>query len=334
MILFAACATTEPTPPPDTSVDRISPASDGTRHADAVGPETTDDRGASVAAGCPRYGEYIVTATLDTGELPEASGLAMSGHRPDVLWAHNDSGDGPTLYAISTSGALLARLHLEGVVANDFEDLARAACPDGSGSCLWVADIGNNNTPRTTFAIHVIPEPIIDETTDAIEDKVVAPIATYTFSYPEEAVDSEALLVASDGSSFWLIEKVDGPSARIFAGTVADARAGPFTLALAGLLRSPAIDIPMGRMVTGADLNTTGMAVALRTYIGVFVYRLQEAFAMHTLDRLEPLLVANGPLEEPQGESVTFGVDGELWTLSEDPQGQGFQPLIRYPCLP
>ena len=43
-------------------------------------------------------------------ELQESSGLAISRTQPGVLWSHNDSGDGPTLYAIDMSGKLLAQI--------------------------------------------------------------------------------------------------------------------------------------------------------------------------------------------------------------------------------
>ena len=43
-------------------------------------------------------------------ELRESSGLAVSRTQPGVLWSHNDSGDGPNLYAIDMSGRLLARI--------------------------------------------------------------------------------------------------------------------------------------------------------------------------------------------------------------------------------
>src|SRR5262245_23653064 len=41
-------------------------------------------------------------------QLRESSGLAISRSQPGILWSHNDSGDGPNLYAIDISGKLLA----------------------------------------------------------------------------------------------------------------------------------------------------------------------------------------------------------------------------------
>jgi hypothetical protein len=73
--------------------------------------------------------------------------------------------------------------------------------------------------------------------------------------------------------------------------------------------------------------------VLLRTYTGVFEYTLGEGFDFQPL-LAEPTVVAWGPLEEPQGESVAYDASGEgAWTLSEDPNFKGYQPLIHYPCL-
>ena len=83
-------------------------------------------------------------------ELREASGLAVSRTQPGVLWAHNDSGDAPTLYAITMKGVILARIAVLDAVAIDWEDIAAGPCPeDGATShCLYVADTGNNNRNR------------------------------------------------------------------------------------------------------------------------------------------------------------------------------------------
>ena len=87
--------------------------------------------------------------------LREASGLAASRRHAAVLYSHNDSGDGPHLYALNaTDGSLLAvyRVTREGdgpaanrtaVDARDWEDMAVGPCPvrrgvGEGGSCLYV----------------------------------------------------------------------------------------------------------------------------------------------------------------------------------------------------
>ena len=55
-------------------------------------------------------------------ELRESSGLAISRTQPGVLWSHNDSGDGPNLYALDISGKLLGVFRVNGAMARDWED--------------------------------------------------------------------------------------------------------------------------------------------------------------------------------------------------------------------
>ena len=44
-------------------------------------------------------------------DLPEASGVAMSGRTPGRIWAHNDSGD-PTLFALYSQGTVTTRVRV------------------------------------------------------------------------------------------------------------------------------------------------------------------------------------------------------------------------------
>src|SRR5688572_7607336 len=86
-------------------------------------------------------------------ELRESSGLVISRTQPGVLWSHNDSGDGPSIYAIDMSGRLLAKFRIEGADARDWEDISRGPCPaamvpekaPGPVECLYMADTGDNN---------------------------------------------------------------------------------------------------------------------------------------------------------------------------------------------
>ena len=65
-------------------------------------------------------------------ELRESSGLAISRTQPGVLWSHNDSGDGPNLYAVDISGKLLAQYRVDNALARDWEDISTGrVLPDG-----------------------------------------------------------------------------------------------------------------------------------------------------------------------------------------------------------
>ena len=68
------------------------------------------------------FADAVFTGKLAHTEIEEASGLAPSRRREDVLWTLNDSGNAPALFALDPRGRDLGRVPL--AVPNvDFEDL-------------------------------------------------------------------------------------------------------------------------------------------------------------------------------------------------------------------
>ena len=47
------------------------------------------------------YGGPFKVGVTPLKVLQEASGIIASATNPDIIWMHNDSGDEPTLYAVS-----------------------------------------------------------------------------------------------------------------------------------------------------------------------------------------------------------------------------------------
>ena len=263
-------------------------------------------------------------------KLLEISGLVSSRLNTGVFWAHNDSGAMPELWAFSADG-LQTRLSVTGAQAYDWEDMARASCPGGDSDCLWVADMGNNLKNREELSVIVIQEPTLNG-----EGEVSAsPQAIYTFSYPDETMDAEALLVAPTGDRFFVLEKSDGDTARVFSSPEPLTTESVMTLIELTTFDSPGEPIPYGKMVTGADLHPFGGRLAVRCYTGTWEYRFAEGQGLEHLGEITPTFVALGPLVEVQGEAIAYGPAGlDLYTASEDPNALGSQPLHRYPCLP
>ncbi|MGD2269951.1 MAG: hypothetical protein PVI06_06080 [Desulfobacterales bacterium] len=107
------------------------------------------------------YHEAIQVGYLANKELYEASGLACSRLRADVLWAINDGGSGPFLYAINTRGAHLGKVHLLNAQNQDWEDLASFRLQDIA--YLLIADVGDNSENRADYSIYFIREPTISD---------------------------------------------------------------------------------------------------------------------------------------------------------------------------
>lgn len=282
------------------------------------------DAGPAATACASNYRPPQPTGEIEDEALAEVSGIAPSATRAGVLWMHTDSGGAARLYAVDTGGALRGsvRLPVENV---DFEDLAAADCPDGSGPCLWLADTGDNRRERGNGWVYAIPEPVV-------VGGDVARLWRFGVRYPGGAVDVEALAVAADGQAFYLFEKLDGPVARVFAP------AGPLVdgvvaeLAEVARFDAPGIDIDNGRSITGADLHPSGERLLIRVYTGSYEYRFEPGQGVADIAAIRPLTVAFGPLSEPQGEAIAYDADGfGVWTVSEV-SGDAAQPVNHYDC--
>ena len=75
------------------------------------------------------YGPPATIATLKDRSVSESSGLAASRLTRGAYWTHNDSGDGPFLYAFDTRGDSLGVFRVAGAQARDWEDMAAGPGP-------------------------------------------------------------------------------------------------------------------------------------------------------------------------------------------------------------
>ena len=81
---------------------------------------------------------------------------------------------------------------MTGVKVEDWEAVAVGPCP--GGSCVYIADIGDNEARRKRITVHRVAEPV-SENTVAVADSFHA-------TYPDGAHDAETLLVTPDGQLF------------------------------------------------------------------------------------------------------------------------------------
>ncbi len=259
--------------------------------------------------------------------LVEASGIAASRTLADHYWVHNDSGHDPVVYSINQRGQLTGRLTLP-TTATDWEDIAVSGCPGRVGSCLWIADIGDNLSERDDVSIIITPEPTSSGDQDAVN------IWTLKVQYEDGPTDAEALFVSKDGSRFWIIEKTDGRRTKLYESQGALRDGGQVVMRSILEFDAPGIAIDRGRLITGADLHPNEKRLLLRVYTGTYEYRFDEPLEFSSIAEQMPLNVALGPLSERQGEAVCYSADGrDVLTISEDPDGNMTQPLNLYRCL-
>jgi hypothetical protein len=255
-------------------------------------------------------------APVRVKELPEGSGLAASRRTPGRFWSHNDSGK-PVLFALDGNGRVTGRLTLPGATVDDWEAVAVGSCP--SGSCLYVADIGDNSAHRRHITIYRVPEP--EAATGPVEVTGV-----FHATYPDRAHDAEALLVAEDGRLHIVTKGNTGPIAlyrfprELQSGTT-------MRLERVGEPRAAAAK---DRITDGA-VSPDGHWIVLRTERALIFYRASDLLGGNWREAGRETLASLG---EPQGEGVTFGSDNALYLMSEGGGRKRPGAFARLTCTP
>ena len=291
----------------------VLPDGRSVRGRDDDGKEKDRDRVESVAAA-PDAASPVSTATQGglacrpdaaSVQLPDAvhesSGVALAGSG-DAVWTHNDSGR-PALYLVGLDGRLRGEVAVTGASVTDWEDLAAGPCP-GSGRCLYIADIGDNQAARPNVTIYRVPEPAPGATR-------TQPAAALTAAYPDGAHDAEALLVLPDGAVYIVTKGETGPVAVYELPRTA--RPGTVARMRQVAVLSPE-RVSRSERITGAAASPDGQWLAMRTLRTLRFYPTGNLSA-GTLGT--PLTHDLRPLREPQGEAVALGADGGVYLSSE-----------------
>jgi hypothetical protein len=255
----------------------------------------------------------VQTGRFKSPRLSESSGVAVSRAHPGVLWSHNDSGDGPYLHATDLRGSNLGFLLVPGAEAVDWEDIALGPCPTRAGTCVYLADTGDNAAQRRSVTVYAVPEPT-PPTGPSDTLRTTAAPAVLRLRYPDGSHDVEAIYVSPVGGDLYLVTKGRTGAIRLYR--VARAQWREHAPTTPTLVQTLAIRPhgESGRWVTGADIRRDGRLVAIRTYSEIFLFNLVGSGRL-TPARERPCDVAG--LEPGGGEAVAFLNDSTLVLTSE-----------------
>jgi hypothetical protein len=237
--------------------------------------------------------------------LAESSGVARSGD-PGLFWSHGDT-RASELFAVDAEAKLAGRVRVDGARSGDWEDIAKGPCP--AGTCLYIADIGDNQAARRSVAVHRLPEP-------GPRDTASKPAETFEARYPEGPNDAEALFVLSADEVYAVTKGDTGPIA-VYRFPLSGRSGSPAAMQKVRELASG--KVKHAKAVTGASATPDGRWVALRSPTAVAFFRAKELLA----DGAPAFAMDLGELREPQGEGVSLGEDGSVILTGEGRKGRG-----------
>jgi len=239
-----------------------------------------------------------------------------------MYWTHNDSGDGPFIYALDDRGHRRGVWRVTGATAYDWEDIAAGPGPTAGTNYLYIGDIGDNGGSRSQIIVYRVPEPIIAAADEGTRNagspgqlrwgaksnaQLTEAAEVLRFRYPDGKHNAEALLVHPVTGRIYIITKIVFGSPGVYEADPTQSSAGVITLTRVGELNVPTI---FGGMITGGDISPDGLRVALCDYVQGYEIALPDAGT--EFDRIwkQPLIpVALGQRE--QGEAIGYRLDGK-----------------------
>lgn len=265
-----------------------------------------------------------VIGTIDSKEINESSGIAVSKCQADVLWTHNDSNGGDFFFAVNAKGQKLGTWKIAGVKTADLEDVA--AFRNKEGECfIYLGDIGNNSRKQGELTVFRVKEPAISPATAGSSKKEPldsGPVETLKFSYPDIRHDAETLMIHPiSGDIYVLTKRLSGASGvyRIKADF-----GSPSAVPAEKIADLSVPSIPNG-FLTGGDIAADGQHVIVCDYFAAYELVLpSDTTNFDEVWNAVPVRVDLGARD--QGESVSYGIDDKtVYATSE----KANSPIIR-----
>jgi hypothetical protein len=280
---------------------------------------------ASAAAQKSPYDAPTVLTTIKDKSISESSGLVASRTTPGAYWTHNDSGDGPFIYAFDARGDSFGTFRVSGAQAVDWEDIAAGPGPQPNKSYLYIGDIGDNDARRPEVVVYRVAEPVLTGATRSLTKSrpgTTEPAEAIRLKYPDGSHDAEALLVHPTTGSIYIVIKV------LIAGPTVYEATAPFTAGrVMTMRRIGEIHVPslFGGVITGGSVSPDGRRVALCDYFQGYELVL-PAKSTNFEDIWKQKMVGFDLGKRKQGESIAYRLDGKaLLATSEGKQS----PLIQ-----
>src|ERR1044072_6495960 len=271
------------------------------------------------------YGQPATLATIKDKSISESSGLVASRTTPGAYWTHNDSGDGPFIYAFDTRGDSFGTFRVNGAEARDWEDIAAGPGPQSNQSYLYIGDIGDNDAVRPEVVVYRVAEPALSPATRKFTKSrpgSTEPADAIRLKYPDGKHDAEALLVHPRTGNIYIVTKVPLVNPSVYEAVAPLTPGQTLTRREIGEAHVPSL---FGGVNTGGSISPDGRRAALCDYFQGYELVL-PAGASNFDDIWKQKMTGFDLGKRKQGESITYRLDGKgLLATSEGKQS----PLIQ-----
>ncbi len=251
-------------------------------------------------------------ALIEDERIRETSGIAASVRFPGCIWLHNDSGDEPQLFLVETSsGQVCTRVRLRGATHVDWEGISLAPGKSADEWDVCVADVGDNQAQRRELTLYRFSETALER--PARPEVQIEP-RRYRIRYVDGPRDVEGFAVHPRlNLAYFFSKRSDGACDVLRLDTWDESAVGECRSV--GRLRFPPL-APLETMVTAADFSADGRALATRSYLAVWEWRLAAGATPDSAAALEPLFQTEPrrlqPAAEPQGEAICYTRDARF----------------------
>jgi hypothetical protein len=260
------------------------------------------------------YGPPVHLINLENRSIGESSGLAASRRNTGVLWTHNDSGEGPFIFAFDRKGKNRGVWRVAGARAFDWEDMAIGPGPQRGRSYLYIGDIGDNLKKRNQIIVYRVAEPLItpnDSSSTVRTPRRTEAADVIRLKYPDGKYDAETLLIHPLTGDIYVITKASGAAARVYKLKSSAPKSAVSTLSYVGEFRFPNLFLGF---VTGGDISPDGRRVVICDYLGACELILPDkkgiAFDEIWKQSPRPVDIGGFPGIRRQGEAICYRADG------------------------
>ena len=283
------------------------------------------------------FGDAIYAGNLEARELEEVSGLAHSAQHPNRLWAINDSGGEPALYALGHDGGAHGKVRVQEAENVDWEALARFEYE--GAPYLLIGDIGDNLAVRDHVSFYAVAEPRFED--DTLPRDASAPLAfRIDARYDEGPRDAEAMAIDPLAQQILILSKRSQPP-ELYALSLEPGEKGAIRtaqrLGRVETLPAPnARDLEEGGFLgrfrsqpTALRISEDGKSAIVLTYKHAYEYPRQAGESWVEAFARSPREIPLPPLHQAEAAALEPGT-GALWVTSENHPA----PLFRVPHRP